>query len=150
MRAHVDEDAPTLEPLDAAVRSAHLDGPGRHESPLTKDQLRTAVRVVLAVHCDQLFDHLSLATANAAHVDSNRARGDTEFRAATAQSRNARAMNHVLAREARDVRTGSTDETTLDDGGTASRFGQRPRNVLTGLAAAENEDVMARAGRHGG
>src|SRR5688572_3979653 len=140
--AQVEEDPVTRNPSSTAVLRTHFDQRRRDESSFADDQLGTAVCIVLAVDGNQVIDHLPLATTHALHVDADVARGDAEFRSATDQRRHSRAVDHVLAGEAGDVRTGSADQPALDDDGAPRCPGQRPRDVFSRLATAEYENVM--------
>ena len=51
-------------------------------------------------------------------------------------------MNDVLTREAGNVGTRATDPLSLDDNGFLSLLGQGPGNVLSGLPAAEDHEVV--------
>jgi len=62
--------------------------------------------------------------------------------ASPAQGSDFRAVDDVLARQARDVRTRAADQFALDDCDSAPFLRQRPSNVFARFATAEHEIVI--------
>ena len=93
------------------------------------------------MHVDQTGDHLALAITHGGHVDAGVLLADPKFLAAEKVGRDLGAVDNVLARQARDVRTGTSDPFPLDDHGPEAFFGQGPGEILTAFAAAEDDEI---------
>ena len=87
----------------AAIAQCDLDRLGRDEIARAQDQLRAGFLVDIEMHVDQPLDHLALAVAHSSHVDVCVVLADAEFLTAKEKGRNLRAVDDVLARQARDV-----------------------------------------------
>src|SRR6185437_13866865 len=112
----VDHDGPAAERAGPARVERDLEGPRRDEAPVAHDELGAALPVLLEVERDQPVHHRPLAVADGGHVDLPVTAADPELGAAAEVVRDLRAVDHVLAREARDVGAGPADIAPLDDG----------------------------------
>src|SRR5271170_4438097 len=89
-----------------------------------------------------LFDHLAFALLDTGHVDSELIHLQSEFSAAPRQRCYTRGVDHVLARQARDIRAGTTEPFPLDHGSAMALIGHRPGGPLAGLAASQNQSFV--------
>jgi hypothetical protein len=94
------------------------------------------------------FDHLAFAPLNARHVDSELIHFESEFRATPRQRRYSCGVDHVLARQARDVRARTAQPLPLDHRSAMTRLRHRPRRPLTGFSTSENENFVFFYVRH--
>src|SRR5262249_27066269 len=86
-------------------------------------------------------DHFAFARVYSSHVDDDRSDLDPEFPMPSDEGGDLRRMNNVLARQTCHIGTRSADILSLDDRGSSSFFGHRPRHQFAGCAAAQHEDV---------
>jgi hypothetical protein len=87
---------------------------------------------------DQVVDHLALARTHICHV---RCHGPSPLPVACRtpdEFRDFGAVNHILARQARDVRARPTNQGALDDNGSLALPSKFPGNVLARLTATED------------
>src|SRR5262245_48119728 len=91
---------------------------------------------------DQTVDHPTFAIPHRGHVHLEIVLGDSELLASSKIRSDLGAVNDILAWEAGDVRTGTSDIFSLDNGYLLSLLGQRPRHVLGSFAAAQNDKVV--------
>ena len=104
MRTEVEEHTFGNNPPSAAIVERDLKRFRRNEAAFTHDQFYSGVLGALGVELMFLFDHLALALLNAGHVDSEVVHFQSEFSAAPRQRCYPRGVDHVLARQARDIR----------------------------------------------
>jgi hypothetical protein len=126
----------------SSFRESDFDGFRPHEASGTHDKLRTTLLVVAEMHVDQTGHHFALAITDRGHVDAGVVLPDAEFLAAEEIGSHLGTVNDVLTREAGNVGTRATDPLSLDDNGFLSLLGQGPGNVLSGLPAAEDHEVV--------
>jgi hypothetical protein len=87
---------------------------------------------------DQAVDHLALARAHIRHVRRHGPGPLPVARRAPDELRDFGAVDHILARQARDVRARPTDQSALDDNGSLALSSKFPGNVLARLTATED------------
>src|SRR4051812_3741991 len=126
-----------------AILRSHLHRFGLHKARLTKDQLSAAGSIAIQVEIDEILDHMAFASPHASHIDGYGSRCGSKFGRTSNQLHDLGAVNDVLTRQAGDVRTGPTDQSTLDYGGTPAGFRHRPGQVLARLPATDDQDVKS-------
>ena len=104
-----------MEGARATAVKCDLNGLRHHEFSFAHDQLGARFVVFLLMQCDQAIDHLPLTLANPGQIDFAILCGDAELAPAIQQVRDLRAVNHVLARQAGDVRTRTANVPPLND-----------------------------------
>ena len=123
-----------------------LDRPRTDEAPRPHDEFRTAFPVFLEMHLDQPRDHLSLAVAHRRHVHSEPLPRDAELPAAAHVRRHLSRMNHVLARQARNIRTQTRRHTPLNHRDSLPLLGKGPcRELCPHTGADDRPDRIAPA-----
>ena len=140
-RAEIQEEAIGDEAARAAVRKPRLDRARSHEPAFGQQELEMRDREFLVVDRDHAVDHLAFALTDTLHVHRRSLDCHAIRRGAADQIGDLRTSDHVLARQARDVRTRSSHQRPLDHHDGAALLGQVPRDVLAGLAAAK-DDVL--------
>jgi hypothetical protein len=124
------------------IRKRHFQSPRTNEASDAEDQLRAAALEILQVHLVQAPHHSAFARQHRWHVNRRTRLGDSAaFRSAKVR-RDLRAVDGVLARNARDVRARSADEFSLDDGGTLSVAGKRPRSERRSRPVPEDDQIV--------
>ena len=113
-RPGVDHDGLAAERPGPARVERDLDGLRRDEASVAHDELRAALPVLFEMDRDQPVHHFPLAVADGGHLDLPVAGGDPELGAPAEIAGDLRAVDHVLAREARDVGAGPPDIPPLD------------------------------------
>src|SRR5271170_7743501 len=124
-------------PSDAIVER-YLDRSWSDEPAFTHDQFYSGVRGTLGVELMFRFDHLAFALLDAGHIDSELIHFQSKFSAAPHQRCYSRGVDHVLARQARDIRARTAEPFPLDHGSAMTLIGHRPGCPLTGLSASKN------------
>src|SRR6267143_1744584 len=89
-------------------------------------ELGSRVPVIFHIHVVQATHHPALALAHVRHVDREAVVCDAEFLASAKVRCDFRAMDDVLARQARDVRARSANVFSLDDCDALSLCSKRP------------------------
>ena len=145
--ARADHDDVAAEGARPAVVGRDLDRLRPDEAALAHDELRAALPVPLVIQGDHPVDHLPLAVADGGHVDFPVARGDPELGASAEIAGDLRAVDQVLAREARDAGAGPRDIPPLDDRRPLPLRGQRPGEEPA-PPAAEHHQVVFLGMRH--
>jgi hypothetical protein len=123
--------------LSATFNSSRSDEPA-----FAHDQLYSSVGGPLGVELMFRFDHFAFALLNAGHVDSELIHFQSELSAASRQRCYSRGIDHVLARQARDIRARTAEPLPLDHGSAMTLIGHRPSCPLTGLAASQNQNFV--------
>ena len=141
VRAEIEDNRAAGEPTDAAVVECDLHLLRADEPPASHDELRAALRVGLQVERDLAFDHILLAPANFAHVRLDVAHQRAELCSVPDNVRDARAPQFVLRGHAGDRRARAADPAALDHGDLLAGLAEAPGELLSALAAAENDDV---------
>src|SRR5271156_6294517 len=136
VRTQVEEHTFADNPSSAAIVERGLDRPRSNEAAFTHHQLYAGVRGTLGVELMFRFDHLPFALLNTGHVDSELIHFQSEFSAAPCQRCYSRGVDHVLARQARDIRARTAEPFPLDHGSATTLIGHRPGGPLTGLSAS--------------
>ena len=126
-------------PVLAQVGTSDADCLRPREARLTHHELDPARLEVAEVHLDEPVDHCPFASENAGHVDLHGPGHDAEPVFRIDERHGLRAVDDVLARQTRDVRTGAADHRALDDGRLLPGSSQVPREDLACLAAADDE-----------
>src|ERR1700678_125438 len=136
VRTQVEEHTFAGNPSNAAIVERDLDRPRSNEAAFTHDQFYSGVRGTLGVELMFRFDHFAFAQLDAGHVDSELIHFQSEFSAAPRQRCYSRGVDHVLARQARDIRARTTEPFPLDHRSAMTRIGPRPGGPLTGFSAS--------------
>jgi hypothetical protein len=146
--AHAQEDAIASNRSRAAVVDPDDNRLRCDEARFAHDQVDAGGVVPRQVNLHQVINHLSLPQLNDRHVDRERVHVDTECRGMRNARRNLRTVNDVLAGQAGYVRTLTSDQLSFDHGGAMSFLGERPRQILASLTAANDEDVVVIRAAH--
>jgi hypothetical protein len=141
-RPCVDDHVRAAQHARAAAAERDFNRARRDETAAAEDELRARLVVNVDVHVDQAGDHLAFALAHGAHVDVGIALGDAELRAAEEIRGDLRAVDEILARQARDVGARAADPPALDDGNTLSLAREGPREIFAAFAAAEDNKIV--------
>jgi len=136
VRAEIEKDALCLEAPCPTLAQPNFDRLGSDEATLAKDEVQVVGRKPRLVDRDQAVDHVALALSNRGHVHGPGAKAQSEFRCMANEVHNLRVVNLILAGQAGNVGTGTTDQSLLDHGDALSRSRQLPSNILSGFAAA--------------
>src|SRR5271155_2299735 len=104
VRTQVEEHTFANNPPSAAIVERDLKRFRSNEAAFAHDQFNSRVLGTLGVELMFLFDHLAFAPLNAGHGDSKVVHFQSEFSAAPRQRCYPRGVDHVLARQARDIR----------------------------------------------
>jgi hypothetical protein len=136
VRTQVEEHAFADNPSNTAVVKRDFNRSWSDEAAFAHDQLYSGVGGTLGVELMFRFDHFSFALLNAGHVDSVLIHLKSEFRAAPCQRCYSRGVDHVLARQARDIRTRAPEPFSLDHRSAMTLIGHRPGRPLTGFSAS--------------
>src|SRR5260370_1761097 len=113
-RTQVQEHTVAGNPSCAAIVERDFNGFRSDEPAFAHDQFYSGVRGTLRVELMFGVDHLAFAQLNARHVDSQLIHYESEFRAPSRQRRYSCRVDHVLVRQARDVRARSAEPLPLD------------------------------------
>src|SRR6266851_4668890 len=148
VRTQVEEHTFANNPPSAAIVERDLDRFRSNEAALTHDQFYSGVRGTLGVELMFRFDHFAFALLDAGHVDSEFIHFQSEFRAAPRQRCYSRGVDHVLARQACDIRARTAEPFPLDHRGAMTLIGNRPGCPFTGFSAPENENFVFFYVRH--
>ncbi len=141
VRAEIEEDALGLDPPRAPHCQAHLDCPRADKAALAEEEFEPVGREPLSMDLDQIIYHLAFAPAYPRHV-CHRGPGPLPvLRRLAEKVRDLRAVDHVLARQTRNVWSRSADERALDDDSSAALPREGPGDILARLAAPE-DDVL--------
>src|SRR5258707_4898708 len=112
-----------------------------YESARSQYELGSLVPVIFHFHLVQADAHPALALAHARHVDREAIECDAEFLASAKVRCDFRAVDDVLARQARDVRARPADIFALDDCDSLSLASKSPRRDGRACAAPENHQI---------
>src|ERR1700722_1073317 len=134
VRTQVEEHTFANNPSSAAVVERDLNRSRSDEAAFTHDQFYSGVRGTLGVELMFRFDHLAFALLNAGHIDSELIHFQSEFSAAPRQRCHSRGIDHVLARQARDIRARTAEPLPLDHRSAMTLIGHRPGCPLTGFS----------------
>jgi hypothetical protein len=148
VRPEIEHHAVAGQQPPAAVVQAHFDGLRPDEPARAHDQFGAARPVTVEMHLDQAVDHLAFVRQHSPHVDGGSARHAPEAIRVVDQVGDLRTPNLVLAGQAVGIRTGTADQLALDDGCAVPRLGHVPSQKFSGLAAAEDEQVIVSGLRH--
>src|SRR5216684_4162827 len=113
-----------------------------NEAAFTHDQFYSGVRGTLGVELMFRVDHFAFALLDAGHVDSEFIHFQSEFRAAPRQRGYSRGVDHVLARQACDIRARTAEPFPLDHRCAMTLIGHSPGSPLAGFSAPENENFV--------
>src|SRR6516164_1610474 len=94
------------------------------------------------------LDHLALAIQDALHLRRHWSSLNAVFRAMPREPIRFGAANHVLAGQARNVRTRSANVFALHNSRSVARLCRVPCQVLSRLSASDNKDLVAFYARH--
>ena len=136
VRTQVEEHTFADNPSSAAIVERDLNRFRSNEAAFTHDQFYSGVRGTLGVELMFRFDHLAFALLDAGHVDSEFIHFQSEFSAAPRQRCYSRGVDHVLARQARDIRARTAEPFPLDHRSAMTLIGHRPGCPLTGFSAS--------------
>ena len=139
-RSKVKKDPITRDRPAASVVKVHLNRLRSHEPGFSSNQFRSGRLEAIEMKLNLALHHLSLAVQDALHIRRHWSSLDAVFRAVTSEPIRFRAANHVLAGQARNVRTRSADVFPLHDGRAVARLRHIPRQVLSGLSTSDNKD----------
>ena len=148
MRADIDDDLVAGEQAGAAIVQGDLDGLRADEAAAAHDEFGAAALVGAQVEFDLAIDHVLLAAAHLAHVGLDRVRHRAELRGVPDEMGDPRAPEFVLGRQAGDGGARAADPAALDDGNLFAGTAQMPGELLSALAAAEDDDVEVFGLRH--
>src|SRR6266851_2398536 len=148
MRTQVEEHTFADNPPSAAIVERDLNRFRSDEAAFTHDQFYSGVRGTLGVELMFRVDHFAFALLDAGHVDSEFIHFQSEFRAAPRQRGYSRGVDHVLARQACDIRARTAEPFPLDHRGAMTLIGNRPGCPFTGFSAPENENFVFFYVRH--
>src|SRR6202030_2479485 len=132
----------------AAIVERDVNSSWSDEAAFAHDQLYSSVCGTLGVELMFRFDHFAFALLDAGHVDSESIHFQSEFGAAPRQRCYSRGVDHVLTRQARDIRARTAKPLPLDHGSAMTLIGHRPSCPLTGLAASQNQNFVFFCVRH--
>src|SRR5271170_7093479 len=138
VRTQVEEHTFANNPPSAAIVERDLNRFRSNETAFAHDQFYSSVLGALGVELMFLFDYLAFAPLNAGHVYSEIVHFQSEFSAAPCQRCYPRGVDHVLARQARDIGAGTAEPFPLDHRSAMTLIGHRPGGPLTGLAASQD------------
>ena len=141
-RAQVDEDALAANRALAAVLKGNGHRALARETSLATDEVQTGGREHLLVRADHRTDDALLVSAELGQVHARTLGADDAER--LVRARIAQATSRVdqrLRRDARDVNAGTADETALHHGDLPARLRALHREGLSGLAAADDQQV---------
>ena len=124
----------------SAVATSIVFGPTKRPCPMTSSAPLS--RYLSMIQGDHPIDHLPLAVADGGHLDFPVARGDPELGAPAEIAGDLRAVDQVLAREARDAGAGPRDIPPLDDRRPLPLRGQRPGEEPAPPAAEHHQVVF--------
>src|SRR6185437_5555728 len=100
----------------APIRQGDLQRSRSYEPSGSRNELRSRGAEVIQVDLVQAGHHRALAVPDARHIDLEAVFVDTEFLASAKVRGDLRAVDDILARQARDVRARSADVLALDHG----------------------------------
>src|ERR1700689_1823567 len=136
VRTQVEEHTFADNPSSSAIVERDFNRLRSDEAAFTHNQFYSGVGGTLGVELMFLFDHLAFALLDAGHVDSKLIHLQSEFSAAARQRCYSSGVDHVLARQARDIRARTTEPFPLDHRSAMTRIGPRPGGPLTGFSAS--------------
>src|SRR6266849_467527 len=113
-------------PPSAAIVERDLNRFRSNEAAFTHDQFYSGVRGTLGVELMFRVDHFAFALLDAGHVDSEFIHFQPEFRAAPRQRCYSRGVDHVLARQACDIRARTAEPFPLDHRCAMTLIGHSP------------------------
>ena len=148
MRADIDDDLVAGQQTDSAVIQGDLDSLRADEAAAAHDQFGAAFLVSVQVECDLPVDHVLLAAAHLAHVGSDVIGQGAEMRGVAHQMGDPGAPEFVLGRQAGDGGAGTADPATLYHGDFLAGLAEMPREQLSTLAAAQDDDIEVFGLRH--
>src|SRR5215467_1702801 len=119
-----------------------------HEPGFPRDEFRSRSLEAIEMKLNLTLYHLSLAVQDAVHVRRYRSCLDPIFRAVPREPIRFRAANHVLARQAGNVRARSTDVFSFHYRRAVARLRHCPRQVLSRFSASDNKDLVVFCVRH--
>ena len=149
-RAEIQEEAVGDKAARAAVRKPRLDRARPHKPAFGEQELEMRDRELLAVDRDHAVDHLAFTLTDTPHVHRRSLDSHAVRRGAADQIGDLGTSDHVLAWQAGDVRTRPSHQRALDHHDGAALLRQVPRDVLAGLAAAEDDVLDVYGLIHGG
>src|SRR5260221_7854777 len=140
-RTEVEKDAISLDGSRPAIAQLDLHGAGRDESRNAIDQFRAAGFGMLLVCLAQLSDHRALAALDRCHVDAQRISLEPELHAAPGQRNYLGGPDQVLAWQAGDVGTGTTEQPALYNYRSTTAIAG-PCGKFPGDSTADNQVVI--------
>ncbi len=140
-RAHIEEDTFTAQAASPAGVQRHLHGLRLGEAGFAHDQLRTAGFEFVEVELDQILDHLSFTAKHAGHIDMGLTGNHSQSGLWIYEGNGLRAVDHILARQAGDIRAGAADHRSFDHRRFLSQLRQIPREELPCYTASDHEIV---------
>src|SRR5262249_15881864 len=108
-RSHVEKDAITSNRPSASVVQMHLDRPGSQEVRFTSNQIWSGGLEAIEMKSNLALDHPSFAAQDTSHIRRHRPGLDAVIRSVPGEPGSFRAANHILARQAGNIRTRSAD-----------------------------------------
>lgn len=99
----------------SAVSQPHLNGIWSDEATLAQDQFGPAFLVLVHMHTDEPIHHPPLAGSHLSNLNRCRRSAAAEFAVMADKVGNLSAVDHVLRRQAGDIRARSPDEAAFDD-----------------------------------
>ena len=148
--AEIQKQAVGDEAARAAFSKSRLDRARPHKDAFGKEELEMRDRELPAVDRDHAVDHLALALAYSLHVHRRRVDTHAVRRGAPDQIGDLGAADHVLARQAGDVRTRSANQGALDHHDGPALLRQVPGDILARLTPAEDDVLDVYGLSHGG
>lgn len=103
-RARTDDHIRALELTCGPVGHVDFHCSRSDEAPGTQNEFGAGLPVISHIHLVEADDHLALAVSDSRHIDREAIVSDAKFLAASKVVRNFRAVDDVLARQARDIR----------------------------------------------
>jgi hypothetical protein len=136
VRTQVEEHTFADNPPSAAIVERDLNRFRSNEAAFTHDQFYSRVVCTLGVELMFRFDHLAFTLLDAGHADSELIHFQSELSAAPRQRCYSCGVDHVLARQACDIRARTAEPFPLDHRSAMTLIGHRPGGPLTSLSAS--------------
>src|SRR5438105_10209346 len=123
------------------VGESDLQRSGSDEPSGSQNELRARFPVILQIHLVHAGYHLALAVSDTRHINREPVVSDAKFLTSAKVRCHLRAVDDVLARQARDVRARSTNVFALDDCDALSLSCKGPRSDGRSGAATKDHQI---------
>src|SRR5580704_1620483 len=140
--ARTDDHIRSAKSTDCSVRKCCLQSPGLNKSPEGGDEFCSSPFVVIYVHVVQARYHLAFAVTHLRHIEFEIFSSYAELFTSANVRRNLRTVNDVLAWQAGDVGTRSTNIFAFDHCHAPSFTRKGPRSKSRARAIAEDHKIV--------